>query len=246
MHYSAMLVSMTDDEIRAAAIEFAKRNKMRIARELTDSNTFTPGEHPISVFMAGSPGAGKTEYSKSLLTLLEQEGGRRVIRIDGDEVRSLIPGYTGKDSHLFQGAISLIVEKVHDLALHQNQNFVLDGTFSRYEKAVDNLTRSLNKNRPAFVFYVYQRPELAWKFTQARETIDGRRVPQEAFIEQFLGARATVERLSREFNDRLSIFLVKKDFEKNDVEKMVPISLKTPIDEYIPERYTQEDLEKLL
>ncbi len=241
-----MLLDMTDDEIRVAAIEFAKRNKMRIARELTDVKTYTPSEHPISVFMAGSPGAGKTEYSKSLLTLLEQEGRQRVIRIDGDEVRSLIPGYTGKNSHLFQGAISLIVEKVHDLALHQNQNFVLDGTSSRYEKAVDNINRSLKKNRPAFVFYVYQRPELAWKFTQARETIDGRRVPKEAFIEQFLGARATVERLSQEFNDRLSIFLVKKDFDKNAVEQVVQITPNVAVDEYISERYTKEDLEKLL
>ena len=239
-------INMADDEIRAAAIEFAKRNKMRIARELTDLKTYTLSEHPISVFMAGSPGAGKTEYSKSLISLLEEEGGRRVIRIDGDEVRSLIPGYTGKNSHLFQGAISLIVEKVHDLALHQNQNFVLDGTFSRYEKAVDNINRSIKKNRPAFVFYVYQRPELAWKFTQARETVDGRRVPKPAFIEQFLGARATVEHLSQEFNNRLSIFLVKKDFEKNAVEQIVRITPSAPVDEYIPERYTQEDLEKLL
>src|SRR3989344_2656832 len=83
---------MADDEVRAAAIEFAKRNKMRIARELTDLKTFTLSEHPISVFMAGSPGAGKTEDSKSLISLLEEEGGRRVIRIDGDEGRSFIPG----------------------------------------------------------------------------------------------------------------------------------------------------------
>ena len=105
---------------------------------------------------------------------------------------------------------------------------------------------SSKKNRPAFVFYVYQRPELAWKFTQARETVDGMSVPKPAFIEQFLGARATVERLSEEFNDRLSIFLVKKDFEKNAVEQVVRIIRSAPVDEYIPARYTQEDLKKLL
>ena len=71
-------------------------------------------------------------------------------------------------------------------------------------------------------------------------------VPKPAFIEQFLGARATVERLSEEFNDRLSIFLVKKDFEKNAVEQVVRIIRSAPVDEYIPERYTQEDLKKLL
>lgn len=119
---------MTNDEIREAAIEFAKKNKNRIAKELTDIAEHASDSVPISVFMAGSPGAWKTELSKSLIKI--SEGNNEIIRIDGDEIRRFIPGYTGNNSHLFQGAISLIIEKIYDLVLHQRQSFVFDGTFS--------------------------------------------------------------------------------------------------------------------
>src|SRR5271167_3522052 len=96
--------AMTDDEIREAAKVFAKRNKMRIAKELTDPTKFHPEETPISVFMAGSPGAGKTEFSKSLISDIEEARRCNVVRIDADEIRSRMPGYVGGNAHLFQGA----------------------------------------------------------------------------------------------------------------------------------------------
>lgn len=238
---------MTDEEIRAQAVAFAKQNKVRIAKELTDPAKYAPDVVPISVFMAGSPGAGKTEFSKSLIKILEKGKERRVVRIDGDEVRSLIQGYNGSNSHLFQGAISLIVEKMHDLVLHNKQSFVLDSTFAKYEKAADNIRRSLEKNRPVFIFYIYQKPEVAWKFTQAREVTEGRNIPKSAFIEQFLGARETVNRMSNEFGDRVVIFFVKKDFEKNTVENIVEIKPgRERIDEYIQKHYTTDELKKCL
>lgn len=238
---------MIDEEIRLAAVEFAKRNKIRIAKELTDTAKYLSDVVPISAFMAGSPGAGKTEFSKSLIKILEGDNERRVVRIDGDEVRPLIPGYTGNNSHLFQGAISLIVEKAHDLVLHNKQSFVLDSTFAKYEKAADNIRRSLEKSRPVFIFYIYQKPEVAWKFTQAREEAEGRNIPKSAFIEQFLGARDAVNRVSDDFGDKVTVFFVKKDFEKNTVENIVKIEHgKTQIDDYIQERYTRDNLEQCL
>ncbi|MDP3727024.1 MAG: zeta toxin family protein [bacterium] len=238
---------MTDEEIRLAAIEFAKRNKVRIAKEFTDPAKYIPDVVPISVFMAGSPGAGKTEFSKSLIKILEEDKEWRVVRIDGDEVRPLIPGYVGTNSHLFQGAISLIVEKAHDLVLHQQQSFVLDSTFAKYEKAADNIKRSLERSRPVFIFYIYQKPEVAWRFTQAREAAEGRNIPKSAFIEQFLGAGEVVNRVSKYFGDKVAIFFVKKDFEKNTVENIVKIEPgKTQIDGYIQERYTRDNLEQCL
>ena len=144
---------MTEEEIKTQAIQFAKRNKVRIAKEFTDSAKYAPDAIPISMFMAGSPGAGKTEFSKSLIKILEADEEHRVIRIDGDEVRPMIPGYTGNNSRLFQGAISLIVEKMHDFVLHNRQSFILDSTFAQYEKAADNVRRSLKKDRFVFIFY---------------------------------------------------------------------------------------------
>jgi len=238
---------MTDEDIRSSAIDFAKKNKVKIAKQLTNPALYLPDTTPASVFMAGSPGAGKTEFSKWLIGILEDGKERRVIRIDGDEIRPFIPGYTGGNSCLFQGAVSLVVEKMHDLVLHQKQTFVLDGTLAKYEKAADNITRSLEHNRVVFIFYVYQKPEVAWKFTQARESKEGRNIPKSAFIEQFLGARESVDKIAREFKDKVVIFLVKKDFEKNLVENVVVVGREgVLIDDHIQERYTREELDKKL
>lgn len=233
--------------IQSTALAFAKENRKRIAKTRTDVNKYRPDDLPVSVFMAGSPGAGKTEFSKNVIALLEKDREHQVIRIDGDDVRGELPGYMGSNSYLFQGAISLIVEKIHDFVLSQKQSFVLDGTFSKYEKAVDNILRSLDKGRKVFIFYVYQHPATAWKFTEKREEAEGRNIPKESFVEQFFGARETVGRIRKEFGDEVTIFLVKKDFEKNTVEDVVEIKPCGPsIDECIKERYTKEEIKSII
>ncbi|HVB19767.1 MAG TPA: zeta toxin family protein [Candidatus Paceibacterota bacterium] len=238
---------MSPDEIRAQAIDFAKKHKGEIADELTDTSRILSDEHPISVFMAGSPGAGKTEFSKELIGILEKDGQRKVLRIDGDDLRQRMPEYVGNNSDLFQGAISIVVDKIHDSILEKRQSFILDGTFAKYEKASHNIRRSLNKHRSIFIFYVYQTPSTAWRFTQAREQLEGRNIPKSAFIEQFCGAKETVEKLHREFTDKIVIFLVKKDFNSSATKEMVKIvDPNTSIDAYVGEHYTKEELEKSL
>lgn len=238
---------MTDEEIKTQALIFAKKNKIRLAKELTDMAKYAPARLPISVFMAGSPGAGKTEFSKSIIKILESNGERRVVRVDGDEIRPLLPRYTGDNSFLFQGAISLIVEKMHDLLLHNNQSFILDGTFTRYEKAVSNIQRSIDHKRIVLIFYVYQKPEIAWKFTQAREQKEGRNIPKSAFINEFIAARDTVQKVAKTFGSKVITFIVKKNFTTNAVESVSNMTIeKSTIDHYIPETYTIDDLEKIL
>jgi len=228
------------------AIAYAKAHKKEIAAELTDLSRFPADAEPVSVFMAGSPGAGKTEFSKAVLALLEEARAHRVVRIDSDDFRARIPGYTGSNSYLFQGAVSVIAERVHDVVLSNQQSFIFDGTLANYDKAVENIRRSLAKGRRVFVFYVYQRPETAWRFTRAREQAEGRHIPRAAFIEQFLNARSTVDAIVRECGDAVTVMLVKKDFEKNSVEKIERITAENQIDAHIAERYTEHDLEHLL
>lgn len=235
------------EKIKQAADEFARSNKKLIAKEMTDTLKYAPDEVPFSVFMAGSPGAGKTEVSKALINTLEVGKKHKVIRIDGDELRRLIPGYIGSNSYLFQGAVSILVDKIHDLALENRQTFLLDGTFSKYDKAVDNIRRSLTRNRLVMIFYVYQLPEVAWKFTEAREKLEGRNIPKSAFIDSFIESRETICRIRKDFDDKVVIFLVKKNFETHDVKEIITIAQNgKQIDDYLGKAYTKDDLEKLL
>ncbi len=238
---------MDEETIKKQAEEFARAHRQQIAKELTDTSVYLSDQIPSSVFMAGSPGAGKTEYSRNFIKLLEEKMNHRVVRIDADELRERIPGYTGGNSFLFQTAVSLIVERVHDFVLDNKQTFILDGTLSKYDKAIFNIKRSLSKSRQVRIFYVYQKPDVAWAFTQAREKVEGRHIPKDVFIQQFLDSRETIDRIRKEFDDTVVISLVKKNFETHAVEDIIDITQNGPqIDHYLGIRYSREDLEKLL
>lgn len=138
---------MSDENIKAEAEDWARKNKKAFARELADPKRFPGEEAPVSVFMAGSPGAGKTESSKALAQAL----GDGFLRIDPDEFRIKLPGYTGANSWLFQGAVSILLGKVLDVAFEQGQSFLLDGTLSNLEQAFRNVERSLDKGRSVLI-----------------------------------------------------------------------------------------------
>lgn len=228
------------------AIDFVKKNKNKLAADLADLKKYPADESPVSIFMAGSPGAGKTEFSKNLLEIIKQRGLENFVRVDPDEMRSLMPGYTGNNSHLVQGAISILVSTVHNFVLKHKQNFIMDGTFANYEKAALNIKRSLSRGRRTFVFYVYQKPQIAWKFTQQREVVEGRNILKNVFIERFFGAKNTVNKISDEFGDAPEVYFVRINFKDNTIKEMFRIPPGVKIDDYTEANYTVEELEKIL
>jgi UDP-N-acetylglucosamine kinase len=230
------------ERIKNEALKFARKNKKAIGRRLTNPGIFVAEDHPVSVFMAGSPGAGKTETSKELLASLEKDRSK-VLRIEPDELRCEFAGYTGANSWLFQPAISILVEKIHDLALDQKQSFLFDGTLSHYDVAKKNIKRSLGKGRTVQILYVYQEPLLAWEFVCAREAAEGRRIPPEHFIEQYFAARDVVNRSKREFGPAIKVDLLLKN---NDGSSRFYKAGVDQIDYHIPEKYDRVALEKML
>ena len=226
--------------IEREAMEYARAEKKAIAKRLTDISKFLPDRNPVSVFMAGSPGAGKTEAS---VELLKETDGNAVIRIDPDELRGEFPGYTGANAWLFQKAVSILVDRIHDEALEQGQSFVLDGTLSHYDVAKRNIERSLKRKRRVQVLYVYQEPRLAWEFVQARESQEGRRIRPETFIDQYFAARDVVNRLKLEFGKHISVDLLLKN---NDNSHRLYQAGIDQIDHHIPEKYSRADVEQMI
>jgi adenylylsulfate kinase-like enzyme len=237
-----MELTSEEEDIRQEAIEFARKNKKKIAKRLTDRDKYPPEDNPVSVFMAGSPGAGKTEASKALIDSLS-DNGTEVLRIDPDDLRSEFESYTGDNSHLYQGGTSILVSKILDLAFSQSQSFLLDGTLSSYQVAKDNIDRSLKKDRYTQILYVYQRPELAWEFVLAREAQEGRRILPESFIEQYFESREVVNRLKRKFGRDIQVDLLLKD---RDGSNRVYKDNIDNIDNFAPERYTLAALADLI
>jgi dephospho-CoA kinase len=216
---------------------WAREHRKDIVARFTQG--IEPVEFPVSVFMAGSPGAGKTEFSKRLI---EKFGGD-VVRIDADDIRDLMPQYQGGNAYLFQGAVSLGMEKLYDYALDKRLNTVVDGTLKKYEKAKSNIERSLRKNRKVEVFYVYQSPEVAWDFTKKREAVEGRNIPKEAFIESFILARENVLKLKDVFGATVAVHVVLKNITNDGEEIFYDV---VDIDLYVKVRYSQDKLERMI
>lgn len=148
-----MTPTTTEARIGEEALAYARTHKKVVAKRLTTPTIYLPEEDPVSVFMAGSPGAGKTEAS---IELLKEIGDTPILRIDPDELRSEFPAYTGANAWLFQKAVPVLVDSIHDMALEQRQSFLLDGTLSRYEVALRNINRSLKRKRTVQIRLLFQ------------------------------------------------------------------------------------------
>ena len=233
---------MTEDEkrIEQQAIKFAKKNRTAIANELTDRERFPPEDEPVAVFMAGSPGAGKTETSREFLQEVE---ATNVIRLDPDELRHYFEQYTGDNSFLFQRAVSFIVERTLDNAFKRKQSFLLDGTLSNYAIAEKNIIRAIDRGRDVLVLFVYQSPELAWKFVQSREKVEGRRINPEIFVEQFLDSQAVVRKLKQQFGGQIKIDLLLKDNEGGT--RMYHANIQA-VENHVKQKFTRETLTTLI
>ena len=234
MHFSADEQRIHDD-----AVAFAKADRKAIARSLTATSAYPPAECPVAVFMAGSPGAGKTEASIELIANL----GGQVLRIDPDELRRELPGYAGNNSHLFQRPVSILVDRVLDTAFDQSQSFILDGTLTNFEKAAANIERAVRKGRVVQVLYVYQEPRQAWVFVQARELAEGRRIQPETFIDQYFEARAVVNRLKAHFGGGIRVDLLLKNIDGSNRTYMANVD---QIDSHVPEKYDVSALRAML
>jgi len=226
---------MFEDKIIKSAIAHARKNGKSIAKEYTDLTLYKSEPYPVSVFMAGSPGAGKTETAQSII----EQIGTSVLHIDADELRKEFAEYNGTNSNLFQSATSLLVEKLHDRALKQKQSFVLDGTFHNYKIATKNIIRSLKKKREVFIVYVHQDPLQAWDFVCRRAIKDGRHVPKDDFCEKYYAARETVNNIKTDFGSKVQLDIVVKDIDGTDFSYC---ENKNSIDTHVPQQYSKEEL----
>jgi len=233
-----------ETKIQEEAIAYAKSRKHEIAAKLTDRSIFPSEAAPVAVFMAGSPGAGKTESSRELISELESEDPKcRVLRVDPDDLRCQFSSYNGRNSHLFQPAISILVSKILDLAHSQRQTFLLDGTLSNVKVARENIDRCIRKKRTVQILYVYQDPVMAWIFVQARESREGRSIPIERFVDQYYAARNVVNTLKVEFGADIKVDLLVKPYD--GAERLYRAGI-DKIDNHVEEKYDRAELERLL
>ena len=222
---------MTEDY----SLQYAKENKKVLISSITDGKE--KEEEKTAIFMAGSPGAGKTEAAQTLTAL-----NSNLCVIDADKFRELFPGYVGNNSDEFQRGSALLVDAALDLVLKKGYSFILDGTFATF-KVNQNIERALKKNYNVLVYYVYQDPFIAWDFTKKREEVEGRFVPKERFINAFFQSRKNLMRVKKQFQEKITINILVKDFQNTISDFLMDID---NVELALPISYTKERLEEEL
>lgn len=231
-------------DVSSAALKYLKENLPLLYEKFADLNKYPPILNPSAYFMAGSPGAGKTEYSKSFIKILcEKEPERKIVRIDPDEIRDIIPYYNRTNANEINSAAFLGVEKLLDFVLKNNQDFLLDGTLASYDTSCKNITRCLNKNRKVGIVYIYQDPLIAWDFTKKREALEGRKIPKDMFIRSFFAAKDNVNNIKARFGKDVEVWLVVKNFEQGVENTFFNID---NVDNHLKVSYTSQALEEQL
>ncbi|CAM3166679.1 zeta toxin family protein [Vibrio rarus] len=234
-------MSSQEELITQKAIKEAKKLKKKLAREMVDH--LPQEESAVSVFMAGSPGAGKTETARNMIKTFKSESGVDLVHIENDELRKEFEDYDGINSPLFQRPATLLVEAIHDRALKRDVSFILDSTLSSLEKAKDNIQRSLKRNRYILIIFVYQEPEQAWCLVKAREIVEGRRVPEEVFVNQFMESQRVVSELKKLFEDQIDIIFIEKNIDGNNERPHFNV---TDIDALLRKKYNREYLKTIV
>jgi len=200
-----MELSKKEKDIKNKALQYIRNNEAELISKFADKENHPPKEEPSSFFTAGSFGAGKTEFSKRLA-----EEHPDIVLIDADEIRKLCPDYDGERAYIFNAAAFVGQEKLHDYTLKHSQHFVFDSSFSNYDKAKENIKRSLDKNRSIDIYFVYQHPKVAWLFTQVRAQLSGRHISKQAFIDSFIESKKVTGKIKREFGNDVTLNLVEK------------------------------------
>lgn len=234
--------SVAGKSISAQAIEWVRANRKTIIEHFAGDATCTSTKEPFSIFMAGSPGAGKTESSLAIVEMLRKRGDT-VVRIDPDEIRKLIPHYTGRNTDAIKGASFLAVEKLYDHVLKANKSMILDSTLTPYRKIEGNVRRSLNKERPTAIVYVDQDPLVAWRFTKEREKIEGRSIPKDFFIRTVFESRENVQKIKEKYGDQIIVHVIQKDYVQ---QKKQFIECVERLDDVVQIKYSIDDLQSLL
>ncbi|MFC1627342.1 zeta toxin family protein [Patescibacteria group bacterium] len=239
-------MNFDESQLSKDALIWVKKNSKIIIEKFANLNEFPRSEKPITIFMAGSPGAGKTEFSESFdpdIYKFSEDQITKIVRIDADKIRELIPQYEGHNSSEVQRASSKGVDILFDYVQGKNQNVILDGTFANFKISEKNVRRALGRDRTVGIFYLYQEPKVAWNFTQQRELKEGRNISKTIFKEAYISAKENVNKVKEIYGGKVILNLIIKNFE-NKVAKYY-INIKK-VDDHLKTSYTIGQLDEML
>jgi len=193
---------MTEDEAKSWAKN--KENQHRVIAACI-------GDHPradkLAIFMAGIPGAGKTEFVHGLKG--SPLGDYTII--EHDHLVEYIDSYSPKDYYNFRRAGSTLVTKLFEYCLRNGYSFIFDGTLS-HDNGFKNIKKTLKRGYTVIVIYIHQDVRSAWQLTKDRELVKRRSIEKQGFIETCEKLTLSLKKIFNSFsgNKAFAFWIVQK------------------------------------
>jgi predicted ABC-type ATPase len=181
----------------AAAKKWVKDKKNRAAVLDQFFEDFPHTKARIAFFMAGIPGAGKTEFAEQAI----RENSPALIPIEHDKLVEYIDGYTPENYYNYRKAGSTFVTDVFNDCLKKGYGFIFDGTLS-HENGIRNVRKALKAGYATYVVYIVQDAQVAWELTQARELVKKRAIERRGFLETCDKINKNLQSIFRAFKDQ--------------------------------------------
>ena len=207
-------------------------------RFIRESGAQPNPDKPSCIFMAGLPGAGKTEFTKTIIS----ESKIRVVRIDMDEIAEHIESYRPQEADKFRLGASILQTEIFNRCKKEYYPFIMDGTMS-HEITLNCIGACVRKGYHVKVTYIKQDPKLAWRFTKAREKVEKRGISKDGFITSYANTINNLLKLN-EYPEVL-VDIIIKDKHNKPGERITDIPT-NELDKFIKIEYNIKELERLL
>lgn len=198
--------------------------------------------------MAGIPGAGKTEFLDSVVEGLEKNRQyNEFVRIDLDQIVTIYPGYTPKTYSKFRSQGNNVLARCIDELRKMRYNMMIDGTFSGASgSSVRNVGKLLDAGYRVVMVYMYDKPEIAWYYTQLREKETERGIDKAGFINSCKNISVNLKEAMLEYEDNPNFTLfIAKQKELRDRNYLI-VTSKIDIDKIVSEGYNIDRLTETL
>jgi predicted ABC-type ATPase len=200
--------------------------------------------NPSAIFMAGLPGAGKTEFSENLIKLVDNTS-TKAVRIDMDEIARQIKGYRPEIADEYRESATRLMNGIYDKVLKEKIEFIMDGTFGS-KSSIRNIERAINHGYIVKIVYIIQDPKLAWEFTLAREKVEHRSINMDGFVKTYFNITDNILKVSSLMKkyDKITVDIVIKNKE-NGIESWIP-NVRSGIDILLKTSYNNKTLKEYL
>ncbi len=164
---------MTEEEAKKWVKD--KSNQNKVAQLFFKK--YKPTKTKLAFFMAGIPGAGKTEFADNTI----REASPQLIPIEHDQLVEYIDTYKPESYYNYRTAGSTLVTRIFEDCIKNGYAFVFDGTLS-HENGIRNINKCLKHGYNVIIVYIVQDTSMAWELTQAREVVKKRAIRKIGFI----------------------------------------------------------------